>query len=135
MNIKIGYKKKNGETAGTILRIDGEGFLWVLEPGKNGIYKNKKTGKFYYIGDFAYDAESEVSKEKQHPIKTLKSLYGVDLIKTLKSWQVLVNKEPVLITTNEEKARRVYDKYSAIMKQQEIRKRGRTHQRGKRTLW
>jgi ribosomal protein S21 len=59
---------------------------------------------------------------------------SVELIKTSKSWQVLVNKEPVLITTNELKARRVYDKYSAIMKQQEIRKRGRTHQRGKRTL-
>lgn len=35
---------------------------------KDGVYKNKKTGKFYYIGDFAYDAESEVSKEKQHPL-------------------------------------------------------------------
>lgn len=61
--------------------------------------------------------------------------YNVELIKTLKNWQVLVNNEPVLITTNKSKARRVYDKYSAIMKQQEIRKRGRTHRRGKRTLW
>ena len=35
---------------------------------KDGVYKNKKTGNFYYIIDFAYDAESEVSKEKQHPL-------------------------------------------------------------------
>ena len=50
MKIKIGYKKKNGETAGTILRIDDEGFLWVLEPGRNRLKKGAQL--VFWLDDF-----------------------------------------------------------------------------------
>ena len=32
------------------------------------LYKNKKTGNLYFVIDFAYDAESEMPKEKQRPL-------------------------------------------------------------------
>jgi len=35
MKIKIGYKKKSGETAGFVIRIDYDGTLWVAEPQNN----------------------------------------------------------------------------------------------------
>jgi hypothetical protein len=32
MKIKIGYKKKNGETAGAVITIDEEGQIYSVEP-------------------------------------------------------------------------------------------------------
>jgi hypothetical protein len=31
MKIKIGYKKKNGETAGAVIRIGDDGFISLVE--------------------------------------------------------------------------------------------------------
>jgi hypothetical protein len=38
------------------------------------LYKNKKTGNLYFIIDFAYDAESEVPKERQRPFVIYKRI-------------------------------------------------------------
>jgi len=35
MKIKIGYKKNNGETAGTIIRIDDDGSIRLFDPKTN----------------------------------------------------------------------------------------------------
>lgn len=32
MDLKIGYKKRNGDTSGVTIRIDDEGFLWAVSP-------------------------------------------------------------------------------------------------------
>jgi hypothetical protein len=35
MNIKIGYKKKNGETAGAVIRIDDDGSIRLFDHKTN----------------------------------------------------------------------------------------------------
>jgi hypothetical protein len=55
MDIKIGYKKKNGETAGTIIRIDNDGFIYLV-----GVKTGKRTMESFNLGGSDYEKGSAV---------------------------------------------------------------------------
>jgi hypothetical protein len=45
MDIKIGYKKRNGETSGTIIRIDNDGFIYLV-----GVKTGERTMESFTLG-------------------------------------------------------------------------------------
>lgn len=59
---------------------------------------------------------------------------SVRLRENINEFQVLVNENVVVRTTNEWAAKHFYSIYESMAKQQEIRKRGRVHRRGRRML-
>ncbi len=56
MDLKMGFKKRNGDTSGITIRIDDEGSLWVLEPKNNtGVQlpfwlQDYKSGTLVFLG-------------------------------------------------------------------------------------
>jgi len=56
MDLEIGFEKRNGDMSGITIRIDDEGFLWVVEPKTSTCIQlpfwleNYKSGSAFLLG-------------------------------------------------------------------------------------